>query len=255
MSSPTSQNAYNTIKTGVMILAGSIALIISLGLIAHFAIGAYGGRSLKGDPAMSDEAVATRLKRVGELVIVDANAPKVSKSGEQVYAAVCAACHAAGVLNAPKFGDKASWAPHIADGYDHLVENAIKGIRGMPARGGNPDLTDVEVARAVAHMANAAGANFKAPEPKAEALPAAAPVASAAAPIVKPAAVAMASNQPAASASAPAPAKGKAVYEASCSICHAAGVAGAPKFADKSAWRPRIAQGDDTLHKHALKGF
>ena len=172
MSSPNSQNAYDTIKTVVMILVGSIALISSLGLIAHFAIGAYGGRSLKGDPAMSDEAVAARLKRVGELVIVDAN--------------------------------------------------------------------------------------FKVPEPKAEALPAAAPVASAAAPIVKPVAVAVASNQPVASASAPAPAdpgKGKAVYEANCSICHAAGVAGAPKFADKVAWGPRITQGADTLHNHALKGF
>ena len=49
--------------------------------------------------------------------------------------------------------------------------------------------------------------------------------------------------------------KGKATYDASCSVCHGAGIAGAPKFGDKTAWAPRIAQGADTLHSHALKGF
>ena len=257
MSSPNSQNAYDTIKTALMVVVGSLTLVIGIGLIAHFAIGAYGGRSLKGDPAMSDEAVAARLKPVAELVIVDANAPKVSKSGEQIYAAVCSACHAAGVLNAPKFGDKASWAPHIAAGYDPLVANAIKGIRGMPARGGNPDLTDVEVARAVVHMANAAGANFKAPEPKAEAAPISA-TASAPEPAMKPAAAAVVSVQavaPVAAVTKADSSKGKTVYEATCAVCHGAGVAGAPKFADKAAWAPRVAQGADMLHNHALKGF
>ena len=49
--------------------------------------------------------------------------------------------------------------------------------------------------------------------------------------------------------------KGKKVYDTTCMACHAAGVAGAPKFGDKAAWGPRIAQGLDTLHTHALKGF
>lgn len=49
--------------------------------------------------------------------------------------------------------------------------------------------------------------------------------------------------------------KGKATYDASCMACHAAGVAGAPKLGDKAAWGPRIAQGNDTLYTHALKGF
>ena len=48
---------------------------------------------------------------------------------------------------------------------------------------------------------------------------------------------------------------GKKVYDTTCMACHAAGVAGAPKFGDKAAWGPRIAQGIDTLHTHALKGF
>jgi cytochrome c5 len=50
-------------------------------------------------------------------------------------------------------------------------------------------------------------------------------------------------------------ADGKATYDKACMACHAAGVAGAPKLADKAAWAPRIAQGNDTLYTHAIKGF
>jgi cytochrome c5 len=76
-------------------------------------------------------------------------------------------CHTAGLMNAPKIGDKGQWAPRIAQGYDVLVSHAINGIRSMPARGGNPALTDGEIANAVANMANASGASFKAPVAKA----------------------------------------------------------------------------------------
>ncbi|HSN41047.1 MAG TPA: c-type cytochrome, partial [Burkholderiales bacterium] len=120
----------------------------------------------KSHPGMSDEAIARRLKPVGEVVVMDANAPKVEKSGKQVVETVCAACHATGALNAPKIGDKEAWAKRLAQGYETLAQNAVKGIRQMPPRGGNPDLTDTEIARAVAYMANQAGANFKEPESK-----------------------------------------------------------------------------------------
>ena len=68
---------------------------------------------------------------------------------------------------------------------------------------------------------------------------------------------------PVAAAPAPAPAApaapentvGKSVYGKTCAMCHAAGVAGAPKLGDKADWGPRIAQGKDTLYKHALEGF
>lgn len=60
-------------------------------------------------------------------------------------------------------------------------------------------------------------------------------------------------------APAPAPvaenAVGKGVYNKTCALCHGAGVAGAPKPGDKADWGPRIAQGADTLYKHALEGF
>jgi cytochrome c5 len=249
MSAPSSEKSSHPVKTAVTVVGGSVALILGIALIAHFAVGAYSGRSLEGDPAMSEAAVAKRLKPVGDLVIVDANAPKVVRTGEQVYVAVCAGCHAAGIANAPKFGDKAAWSKQIASGFENLVKNAINGIRAMPPRGGNPDLSDVEVARAVAHMANSAGANFKAPEPAA---------AEAAKP-AQPSAPVVTTAQPTISAPTQVekadPNKGKSVYDANCAACHATGVAGAPKFGDKAVWAPRIAQGGDTLKTHAVKGF
>ena len=51
------------------------------------------------------------------------------------------------------------------------------------------------------------------------------------------------------------PADGTAAYETACAACHGAGIAGAPKVGDKAAWGPRIAQGKDTLYKHAIEGF
>jgi cytochrome c5 len=63
-------------------------------------------------------------------------------------------------------GDGGAWSKRIGQGYDTLVSHAIKGIRGMPAKGGNPDLDDLEVARAVVHMANASGGKFKEPAEK-----------------------------------------------------------------------------------------
>ena len=204
----------------------------------------------RDDPAYSEEAVAKRLKPVGEVVIAQAPTAAGEKTGQQVVQAVCSACHATGALNAPKIGDAARWKPLIAQGHDTLTQQAIKGIRAMPPRGGNPDLTDTEIARAVAYMANQAGANFKEP--------AAAPAAAAAAPAAPAAATAAATPAPAASAT-PAAAKGgsdkgKAVFESTCVACHGSGVAGAPKLGDKAAWAPRIKTGLDSLHASALKG-
>ncbi|MDZ4097978.1 MAG: c-type cytochrome [Methylophilaceae bacterium] len=86
------------------------------------------------------------------------------KLGEQIYQQVCMACHDTGVMEAPKFGDAAAWAELIEEGYGVLVYESIKGEGNMPPRGGNPALTDMEVAHAVAYLANAAGADFVPPE-------------------------------------------------------------------------------------------
>ena len=123
----------------------------------------------KDHPVMSAEAVAARIKPVGLVEVTDPNAPKVEKTGKEISDAVCGACHATGALNAPKIGDKAAWGKKIGEGLDRLTKDAIKGIRQMPPRGGNPDLSDLEVGRAVAYMANQSGANFKEPVAKAAA--------------------------------------------------------------------------------------
>ena len=85
------------------------------------------------------------------------------RSGQAVYEAVCRNCHEAGVDKAPKFGDAAAWKPLIREGQQMLSRTAIKGIRKMPPKGGDPSLSAVEVERAVVYMANAAGGRFKAP--------------------------------------------------------------------------------------------
>jgi cytochrome c5 len=196
----------------------------------------------------SEDAVLARIAPVGSIVMAEASGPKGNLTGEQVFAQVCKTCHEAGLAGAPKAGDKAAWGPRIAQGEKVLFEHAVAGFQGksgvMPAKGGNADLTDDEVHRAVVYMANLAGAGFK------ELVPSAAPAATAAA------APAAASAVPATmAAAATGPADGKKVFDGTCHVCHATGIAGAPKFGDKAAWAPRIAQGEATLIQHAMNGF
>lgn len=203
------------------------------------------------EPTAAISKIEENIKPVATVELAAAGAGAAAeKSGEEVVKGVCAMCHAAGLMNSPKIGDKGQWQPRIAQGYETLVKHAIEGIRSMPARGGNPSLTDGEVASAVAHMANASGANFKAPAPKAaevEAKPAEA---------AAPAAEEKAAAPVAVAAAAPAAGKsGEEVYKAVCSMCHAAGLMNAPKFGDKAQWEPRNKQGYDTLVTNAVKGI
>jgi len=85
------------------------------------------------------------------------------KSGVDVYEAVCGECHGSGKLHAPRLGDKKRWGKLVREGLDDLVPAALRGIRKMPAMGGNPQLSDLEVARAVVYMANAGGGKFAEP--------------------------------------------------------------------------------------------
>lgn len=89
-----------------------------------------------------------------------------AQSGENTYKQVCAACHGAGVLNAPKFGDKAKWAPLIAEGQVTLTAHAYFGVRGMPPKGGNPNLSIEGFSDALVYMVNNSGGNWKSPDAK-----------------------------------------------------------------------------------------
>jgi len=220
-----------------------------------------------GSDTLTEEAVTKRIAPVAGFALVDANAPKVFKTGEQVFAAVCTACHTAGIAGAPKMGDNAAWAPFIKSGYDTMLNVALHGKGGMPAKGGNPTLSDYEVARAVVYMANKSGASLPEPAAPAEdgakkeaaAAPAAAPAPAAAAPAAAAPAAATQAPAPAAAPAAPQttaavnPA-GEKLYKSVCFACHATGVANAPKFGDKAAWDPYIKTGMDAMVKVAMQG-
>lgn len=84
-------------------------------------------------------------------------APPKPIDAARIVQGLCSACHQAGMNGAPKFGSKVAWAPRIAQGREKLYENAIKGLRGMPPRGGDLKLSDDEVKAAVDYMVKAAG--------------------------------------------------------------------------------------------------
>lgn len=211
-----------------------------------------------------ERALAARIQKVGSVEIRDANRPL--RDGAEVYKVQCAACHATGAAGAPKFEDAAAWAPRIKLGLEALVKSSLSGKGAMSPQGGG-DFNDLEIARGVVYMANAAGAKFPIPEKaegagaaaSAEAAPAAAAAPAPAAAPVAAATAASAEAAPAAAAPAAAPAAanadaGKALYDKACFVCHAAGVAGAPKFGDKAAWAPYVAQGMDSMVKIAISG-
>jgi cytochrome c5 len=86
------------------------------------------------------------------------------ESGEHVYRETCAACHATKFDKAPQLGDRKAWAPLIEEGQDILTAHAWVGVRNMPPRGGDNDLSLEAFARATAYMARAAGGGWKDPD-------------------------------------------------------------------------------------------
>ena len=185
--------------------------------------------------ALSAESVAARIQPVGRIDFGGGDSPaggaaKAPRSGEEVVKAVCAACHQTGAAGAPKIGDKAAWAKLVKEPLELLVKDATNGIRAMPPRGGSPDVTDLELVRAIVLMANQSGGKYKEP----------------AAPAAPPAA--------AAPAAATAAADPKKTYDSVCVACHAQSVAGSPKLGDKAAWAPRIQTGTDAMVKSVLAG-
>jgi len=167
------------VKLAIMVGVGAIAMVVGIILLAQFAVSAYGGRSLKDSPAMAPDALAKRIGPVAKLevgsgaaqgaaaqgaatqAVATASAatsapPKAGKAeankGKVVYDSSCMACHGSGVAGAPKFGDKAAWAPRIKPGIEALYASALKGKAAMPPKGGNASLADADVKAAVDYM-------------------------------------------------------------------------------------------------------
>lgn len=164
-----------------LIIVVALAFLVPITLIAVLASLVTGGADLsKGNPALSSEEIAKRIKPVGE-VAIDASQPKPAPAapaaavaatapapipaaapagaakadagkGKTVYDSTCMACHAAGVANAPKTGDKAAWAPRLKAGVEALYASSLKGKNAMPPKGGNLSLADADVKAAVDYM-------------------------------------------------------------------------------------------------------
>lgn len=104
---------------------------------------------------MSEDEIKERIKPIGKVKVAGAaEAPTAGpRTGAEIYAAACTACHAAGVLGAPKTKDAADWQPRLDEkGYDQVWKNAIDGIGAMPAMGACSDCTDEDIKSAIDYM-------------------------------------------------------------------------------------------------------
>ncbi len=151
----------------------------------------------------------------------EARAQTSERSGKEVVDAVCITCHGTGANGAPKIGDKKAWAKRTARGLTGLTKNAIKGVRKMPAHGGNANVSDFELERAITYMVNKSGGHWAEPVSK---------------------------------TAQPSERSGKQIAEVQCVKCHLKGDGGAPKIGDRAAWIPRGTNGIDPLVRSAIAG-
>ncbi len=145
-----------------MMFAVVVGVVFVIHTVMQGVVGSHAGAA-----DMSEAAVAERIAPVGQLntgapiapVVAQAPAaaaaPAAARSGQEVYKSACFACHDTGAAGAPKFGDKAAWAPRISQGIDTLVSHAINGIRAMPPRGTCGNCSDDELKKTVEYMVNA----------------------------------------------------------------------------------------------------
>jgi cytochrome c5 len=103
---------------------------------------------------MSENDIRSRIQPIGKVHMAGAKAVVASgpRSGSDIYAQNCVACHSVGVLNAPKLNDSADWAPRMEQGFDTVWQNAINGIGSMPAMGTCGNCSDDDIKAAIEHM-------------------------------------------------------------------------------------------------------
>lgn len=152
-------------KTFTGLVAALVAVTVVIFVVAQMTTSGLRLNAGKTALAQNQAAIAARIKPVGEVTVssapvvnslIPAASAAVKNPGESTFKSTCVACHGAGVAGAPKFGDKAAWAPHIAKGLPTLYKHALHGFSGkagyMPAKGGNPSLSDADVKAAVRYM-------------------------------------------------------------------------------------------------------
>jgi cytochrome c5 len=277
----------------MMVLGALVAFTVIILIVANSITDS--AEEQRGEDPRLRAAIVDRISPIGQVNLAGAPAPAAeaapkAQSGADLVGAVCNSCHLAGVLEAPKTGDKAAWSQRLetAGGVDALVASVINGKGAMPPKGGS-SASDAEIRAAVEYYLQEAGVDVAsaagggdAPAADAE-TGSAADAGSAAASENAPAdpvaaatsmvgeamdtAASMAAAVMPGSAPEPEPApaaatpvegpdlaKGKAVYDQACFACHMTGAAGAPKFGDVAAWTPRVAQGMDALYQSSING-
>jgi len=157
----------HAMNASIILGVSAVLLLFIFVLVAHHR--GISDRARQGRSALlaTGSSVAERIKPFGQISVASAEtqrepvknavaAPPPSRDGQQVYQATCVACHGAGIAGAPKLDDKGQWAARIAKGVDNLYASAVNGVQGsagvMPARGGNPALSNAEVRAAVDYM-------------------------------------------------------------------------------------------------------
>jgi cytochrome c5 len=165
--------------------------------------------------------VAVIAALAGAMLSLTASAQHPDRTGKDVVDTVCAACHAKGEKGAPRIGDQKAWANRAAQGLTALTAHALTGIRNMPAHGGAPGLSDIEIERAIIYLVNSSGGHWV---------------------------------EPLGGATSTQARQSEQIVQTQCAKCHQTGLNGAPKIGDRAAWVPRMAKGLDALVKSAIHG-
>ena len=131
----------------IMYLSIALAVVL-MAVVVPFSMSGKG----KSDAVSNADDVESRIAPVAKIEMQAGGGAGGVKDGKTVYNTVCAGCHGAGVMGAPKFGDKGAWGGRIGQGMATLNNHAINGFKGMPARGGAASLSDDEVKAAVQYM-------------------------------------------------------------------------------------------------------
>jgi len=146
-----------TVTQFLLALVGALIPVLIVAFLIFKLVMGIMATHIGGEDSAAAEEIAKRLKPVGEVAIGEAKPDAGGVvDGKKVYEGLCQACHGTGAAGAPKAGDKGAWGPRIAQGKDTLFKHAIGGFTGksgaMPAKGGNPALSDAEVKAAVEHL-------------------------------------------------------------------------------------------------------